>query len=121
MTGFLAGLIVLGLLQLADVYSTNRMIAAGSGEANPWIAWSMKRFGSAWWVFKLGIAAAFISGIYAVGPWSTDFLGFHFDQPLPLGYVVLAGMIGFYSYAVWFNMKVALRREAHRHDPSPRK
>ena len=52
-------LIVAALLQLADVWSTNRALSGGGRELNPIIAWMMERLGPAWWVPKIALAAFF--------------------------------------------------------------
>ena len=44
------------LLQLLDVFTTNRVLAAGGFEANPLMADVMARLGSLWWMPKLAIA-----------------------------------------------------------------
>ena len=45
-------------LQIADVWTTRRALAAGGREANPLIAAFMRWFGGYWWLPKLAIAAA---------------------------------------------------------------
>lgn len=55
-------LIVFVVVQIADVWSTNRAISNGAVEANPAIAWVMKVTGKLWPVVKLGVAIP--SGVY---------------------------------------------------------
>ncbi len=46
------------LLQLADVFTTNSVLAAGGREANPLMAAAMSNCGSLWWAPKLAVALA---------------------------------------------------------------
>ena len=49
-------LLTLVLLQLADIVTTNTVLAAGGREANPVMASAMAGFGSLWWLPKLAVA-----------------------------------------------------------------
>lgn len=48
---------LLMLLQLADVVTTNRVLARGGREANPLVWWTMRRMGRAWWMPKLAVTS----------------------------------------------------------------
>jgi hypothetical protein len=51
-------------IQIADVYSTNRVLSAGGWEANPIVASAIAGLGAWWWLPKLGLmvaCAAFMS------------------------------------------------------------
>ena len=49
--------------QLADVLTTNRFLALGIAEANPWWAWTQRRLGKWWWVPRLLLAWALAGGL----------------------------------------------------------
>ncbi|NDW32947.1 DUF5658 family protein [Salipiger sp. PrR007] len=51
------GLILFALAQLADVWTTERVLAAGGREENPVIRFFMDRLGRGWIIAKLGLAA----------------------------------------------------------------
>lgn len=92
MLAYLIGLALLGGLQLLDVWTTNRVIAGGGRESNPVLIWVMLRLGRRWWIFKLGVAAAFIAILYLVGP-------------QPLSWAVLAVLLAAYLWVVRHNWR----------------
>ncbi len=51
------GLILFALAQLADVWTTERVLAAGGRELNPVIRFFMDKLGRGWIAVKLGLAA----------------------------------------------------------------
>ena len=49
---------ILMVLNVLDAITTHNVIKSGAGmKANPIMAWSMKVFGSAWWISKIVIMA----------------------------------------------------------------
>ncbi len=98
---FTIGLAILALLQIADVWTTNRVIANGGREDNPVLKWIMDRLGEHWWIAKLGIAGLAIFILYSVG------------QQL-LSWIVLIGLIGAYGWVVHHNYEVTQRQEKRK-------
>ena len=91
-------LVVLAVLQIADVWTTNRVIANGGREDNPALAWIMERLGGAWWLAKLAIAGAAVYILYRLGP-----------QPIAIG--TAAVLVAAYAWVVRHNWRVWRRQE----------
>ncbi len=53
------------VLQVADVITTRKALARGGREANPIVAWLMRRFGERWVVVKCG--GGLIAGVILMG------------------------------------------------------
>ena len=51
-------IVIFVLLQVADVFTTNSVLAAGGREENPFVAAAISSCGSLWWLPKLGVALA---------------------------------------------------------------
>lgn len=101
MTAYIIALIALFALQIADVVSTNRVIAGGGREDNPAMAWVMDKFGRAWWVGKLSIAALIGFILYGMGPtW--------------FGWSGVAVIGAAYAWVVNHNLAVSRRQRARR-------
>lgn len=94
-------LAVLALLQLADIYTTNRVIANGGHESNPALAWIMERLGGAWWIAKLGVAGTAVYILYRMG-----------SQPVAVLGAIVA--VGAYAWVVRHNWQVIRRQERRR-------
>ena len=101
MTLFEIALFALFALQVADVWSTNRVLAAGGREDNPALAWIMRKLGRAWWLVKLALAGAIGVILWNVGP---TFWGW--------GAALLVG--GAYAWVVRHNLAVNRRQRARR-------
>ena len=87
-------LAAIGLLQIADVYTTNLVLTKRGGfnparEGNPFLRWVMERTGRAWWVVKLIIAGVMILAIYRAGG--------------PLSYALGAIVFAAYAWVVHHN------------------
>ncbi len=98
---FTAGLVVLALLQILDVWTTNIVLGNGGREDNPALKWIMDKLGEEWWIGKLGIAGAAICILAMVGPQL-------------LSWIVLAGLIGAYGFVVKHNYDVSKRQKKKR-------
>lgn len=61
-------LILLVLLQVADIWTTHRVLERGGYEANPLVAWMMRRFGRLWWAPKVGLVLGLVGIGYAIHP-----------------------------------------------------
>nr|WP_209280120.1 DUF5658 family protein [Desulfobaculum xiamenense] len=78
-------------LQVADVWSTNRILLRGGRELNPVVRWLMRACGRWWWVPKIVIATA--CGVYlTLEPWP--------DGPAVLGLVT-----AIYVWVVYRNLR----------------
>ena len=77
------------LLQLADLWTTKRFMAAGVREGNPFIRKLMEKFGAKWVIVKLAIA---LTAIFAAAAHDMAWL--------------LVAIAGAYVWVVWHNFKV---------------
>jgi hypothetical protein len=59
------------VLQLADVFTTRQVLAAGGWEANPVAAWAMTSFGPWWPVPKL---ALMLACVFVMTRWRTRYV-----------------------------------------------
>lgn len=84
-------LVVFVLLQIADVWTTNKVLARGGREKNPIVRFLMRLFGQLWWVPKLILTIG--CGLYlAVQPWP--------EGPLWLVFIIVL-----YAWVVWSNLR----------------
>ena len=77
MTGPALDLItILALLavQIADVWTTNRILERGGRELNPFIRWIMDKTGDQWPFFKVTAALALAAAIWLYGEFWTVWL-----------------------------------------------
>jgi len=78
---------VLLALQVADVLTTNRVLARGGREVNPLMALAMRRLGRLWWVPKAGLVGGAVAAawLWLPPPWLVGVLGL-----IVLGYGIVA-------------------------------
>lgn len=77
-------ILLFAIAQLADVITTNQALDRGGVEMNPFIKWTMGKFGKAWPIIKLAIASF---GVYLL------YLG-----NLPWLIIALAVLVGYVAY-----------------------
>ena len=87
-------LLVFALAQIADVYTTLRVLKLGGVELNPIVRFFMDRFGIGWAFIKLAIA---MGGIYLIYTYGSTWMVW-----------ILAGLIG---AAAANNFRFALKME----------
>lgn len=95
---FYVGVAALALLQGADIWSTNRFLAAGVKEANPLMRFFMAHLGAAWWAPKAALTVVMCFGLYL----------FQIGFPMACG-LLLALLVGAYVVIVWRNIKAGNR------------
>jgi len=94
MTTFLVLAIALMVLNVLDIVTTHNAIKSGKGmEANPAMAWTMRVFGSAWWLPK---------SVLVILP----IVSFYYAQESILAMATLLILIIGYSYVVYNNYKI---------------
>lgn len=88
-------LIVLGILNLLDVQSTNKALSTGTGrEANPVMAWMQAELGRFWWVPK-ALVCVLLAAVVLLTPHS------------PQQVVLVAALVMFYAWFVIGNYQLS--------------
>ena len=86
-----AGILLFTILQLADIYTTHRILSNGGSELNPVLAQLFKVFG------HLPVLVLMKSGLV--------WLAYEYVAPYIYGDYVLGLMCAFYVWVVWHNWK----------------
>ena len=84
------------VLQVLDVYTTNKVINQGGVESNPIMAWIMSKLGKSWLVAKFGLSAAVAYFMYYYA---------YPDYPTMVT-VAMTGLVAFYMWVVNHNWKI---------------